>query len=59
MIKVINLVALIFAPVIMQFSAMPILMTLTGAILVLILAIVIWHGKREGVFTKDSPNSKQ
>lgn len=59
MIKVINLVALIFAPVILQFSDMPILMTLTGSILVLILAIVIWHGKREGVFTKASLNSKQ
>ncbi|WP_455369383.1 sodium-translocating pyrophosphatase [[Eubacterium] cellulosolvens] len=59
MIKVINLVALIFAPVILQFSAMPILMTITGFILVLILAIVIWHGKREGVFTKVSLNSKQ
>jgi K(+)-stimulated pyrophosphate-energized sodium pump len=59
MIKVINLVALIFAPVILQFSAMPILMTLTGSILILILAIVIWHGKREGVFTKASLNSKQ
>ncbi|MFC1505958.1 sodium-translocating pyrophosphatase [Thermoproteota archaeon] len=59
MIKVINLVALIFAPVILQFSAIPILMTLTGSILVLILAIVIWHGKREGVFTKASLNSKQ
>jgi K(+)-stimulated pyrophosphate-energized sodium pump len=59
MIKVINLVALIFAPVILQFSDMPILMALTGSILVLILAIVIWHGKREGVFTKASLNSKQ
>ncbi|MCK5627052.1 sodium/proton-translocating pyrophosphatase, partial [Candidatus Bathyarchaeota archaeon] len=59
MIKVINLVALIFAPVILQFSARPILMTLTGFILVLILAIVIWHGKREGAFTKASLNSKQ
>ncbi|TRO61454.1 sodium-translocating pyrophosphatase [Candidatus Bathyarchaeota archaeon] len=59
MIKVINLVALIFAPVILQFSDMPILMTLTGSILVLILAIVIWHGKREGVFTKASLNSNQ
>jgi K(+)-stimulated pyrophosphate-energized sodium pump len=59
MIKVINLVALIFAPVILQFSDMPILMALTGSILVLILAIVIWHGKREGVFTKTSLNSKQ
>jgi len=59
MIKVINLVALIFAPVILQFSDMPILMTLTGSILVLILAIVIWHGKREGVFTKATLNSKQ
>jgi len=59
MIKVINLVALIFAPVILQFSDMPILMTLTGSILVLILAIVIWHGKREGVFTKASLNSDQ
>ncbi|WP_455282526.1 sodium-translocating pyrophosphatase [[Eubacterium] cellulosolvens] len=59
MIKVINLVALIFAPVILQFSDMPILMTLTGSILVLILTIVIWHGKREGVFTKASLNSNQ
>ena len=59
MIKVINLVALIFAPVIMQFSDMPILMTLTGFILVLILAIVIWHGKREGAFTKGGLSSKQ
>lgn len=59
MIKVINLVALIFAPVILQFSTMPIIMTLTGSILVLILALVIWHGKRGGVFTKDNLNSKQ
>jgi K(+)-stimulated pyrophosphate-energized sodium pump len=57
MIKVINLVALIFAPVILQFSDMPILMGITGSILVLILAIVIWNGKREGAFTKSNLNS--
>jgi K(+)-stimulated pyrophosphate-energized sodium pump len=57
MIKVINLVSLIFAPVILQFSSMPILMTVTGFILVLVLAIVIWHGKREGAFTKSTLNS--
>ena len=59
MIKVINLVALIFAPLILQFSDRPILMTLTGSILVIIIAIVIWHGKREGAFTKGDLNLNQ
>jgi len=52
MIKVINLVSLIFAPMILKFASEPLLGGAVGSVLVLIIAIVVWHGKRAGAFTR-------
>ncbi|MGC8961126.1 MAG: sodium-translocating pyrophosphatase [Candidatus Bathyarchaeia archaeon] len=47
MIKVINLVSLLFAPIIMKFKHEPLISGILSAILALILGIVIWYSKRE------------
>ncbi len=52
MIKVINLVSLIFAPIILKFSEQPLLSGITGLALAIVIAAVVWYGKREGAFTK-------
>ena len=52
MIKVINLVSLIFAPVILKLAEQPLLSGLAGLALVLVIGAVVWYGKREGAFTK-------
>jgi K(+)-stimulated pyrophosphate-energized sodium pump len=52
MIKVINLISLIFAPMILKFGEQPLLSGITGLALILVLMCVVWYGKREGAFTK-------
>ncbi len=52
MIKVINLISLIFAPMILKFGEQPLLSGITGLALILVLMSVVWYGKREGAFTK-------
>jgi K(+)-stimulated pyrophosphate-energized sodium pump len=52
MIKVINLISLIFAPLIMKLSEQPIISIGLGIVLVVAIGVVVWHGKREGAFTK-------
>jgi K(+)-stimulated pyrophosphate-energized sodium pump len=52
MIKVINLVSLIFAPLILRFGGEPLISGSAGLALVCIIIAVVWHGKREGAFTK-------
>jgi K(+)-stimulated pyrophosphate-energized sodium pump len=51
MIKVINLVSLIFAPAILRLADQPLLSSLIGLALLAILVGVVWHGKRGGEFT--------
>jgi K(+)-stimulated pyrophosphate-energized sodium pump len=46
MIKVINLVSLIFAPAILRLADQPLLSSLIGLALLAILVGVVWHGKR-------------
>jgi K(+)-stimulated pyrophosphate-energized sodium pump len=52
MIKVINLISLIFAPLILALADQPMISYGIGVILVAVVAVVIWFGKREGAFTK-------
>ncbi|MGQ9542713.1 MAG: sodium-translocating pyrophosphatase [Candidatus Bathyarchaeia archaeon] len=51
MIKVINLVSLIFAPLILKFADQPIITSVIGFVLVVVIFLVVWHGKREGAFS--------
>ena len=52
MIKVINLISLIFAPLIIALADQPMISYAIGIILVAVVGVVIWFGKREGAFTK-------
>ncbi len=58
MIKVINLISLIFAPLIIKLADQPLIAGVLGIGLVIAVAIVVWHGKREGVFTKIESEAK-
>ena len=57
MIKVINLISLIFAPLIMKLADQPVLESALGAILVIAIALVVWYSKREGAFTRMRPTT--
>ncbi|MBS7650554.1 sodium-translocating pyrophosphatase [Candidatus Bathyarchaeota archaeon] len=52
MIKVINLVSLIFAPLILKFADQPLISSVVGILLALVIGLVVWQGKREGAFSK-------
>jgi K(+)-stimulated pyrophosphate-energized sodium pump len=58
MIKVINLISLIFAPLIIKLADQPLLAGALGAILVIAIGVVVWYGKREGAFTKIETETK-
>jgi K(+)-stimulated pyrophosphate-energized sodium pump len=47
MIKVINLISLLFAPIILQFKGEPLITGTLSAILLVVVGIVVWHSKRE------------
>jgi len=50
MIKVINLVSLVFAPLILKLADQPLIVGALGSMLVIGVGVVIWYGKREGAF---------
>ncbi len=52
MIKVINLISLLFAPMILQFRDQPLITGALSATLIAIVTIVIWYSKRETTLTK-------
>ena len=52
MIKVINLVSLIFAPIILKLAEIPALGGVAGFTLLLVIVMVVWYSKREGAFTR-------
>lgn len=52
MIKVINLISLLFAPMILQFKDQPLITGVFSAALVAIVGIVVWHSKRETILTR-------
>jgi K(+)-stimulated pyrophosphate-energized sodium pump len=52
MIKVINLISLLFAPMILQFRNQPLITGTLSVTLIVIIAIVVWYSKREATLTK-------
>jgi len=54
MIKVINLISLLFAPMILQFKDQPLITGIFSVTLVAIVGIVVWYSKRETVLTRES-----
>jgi K(+)-stimulated pyrophosphate-energized sodium pump len=52
MIKVINLISLIFAPLIIKLASQPMISVPLGIVFVVAIGIAVWYGKREGAFTK-------
>jgi K(+)-stimulated pyrophosphate-energized sodium pump len=52
MIKVINLISLIFAPLIIKLASQPLISVPLGIVFVVAIGIAVWYGKREGAFTK-------
>lgn len=62
MIKVINLISLLFAPIILELKGEPLITGAFSAILLAIVAIVVWHSKRERPLTQeqsDTPSNSQ
>jgi hypothetical protein len=57
MIKVINLISLLFAPLILQFKGEPLMTGALSVILLAIVAMVVWHSKREQALTKEESNT--
>lgn len=51
MIKVINLVSLIFAPLILKFADQPLISSAGGILIALVIGLVVWQGKKEGAFS--------
>ncbi len=53
MIKVINLISLLFAPMILQFKDQPFMTGVFSVALIAIVGIVVWHSKRETASAKE------
>jgi len=59
---VINLISLLFAPIILELKGEPLITGALSAILLAIVAIVVWHSKRERPLTQeqsDTPSNSQ
>jgi K(+)-stimulated pyrophosphate-energized sodium pump len=53
MIKVINLISLLFAPIILELKGEPLITGAISAVLLAIVAVVVWHSKRERALTQE------
>jgi K(+)-stimulated pyrophosphate-energized sodium pump len=57
MIKVINLISVLFAPIILQFKGEPLITGALSATLLAVVAIVVWYSKRERSLTPEQSST--